>query len=43
MKIVLSLAVYAFVVLVIVDAVANGSFVDSLQHLGAYLNGKSTE
>lgn len=43
MKIVLSLAVYAAVLLVIVDFVANGSVVDSLQQLGAYLNGKSTE
>jgi hypothetical protein len=43
MKILLSLAVYASIILVVVHFVANGSVVDSLEQLGSFLNGKSTE
>lgn len=43
MKIALSLAVYASILLAVVHFVANGSVVDSIEQLGAFLNGKVTE
>lgn len=43
LKFLMSLAVYAAVITVIVVAVGPSSFVDSLQSLGCFLNGKCSE